>query len=591
MDTLLGSDLQHDVFAPVHVLSEQLPDGSVALKNAITLNIMPVTLPQRVDHWSAHKPDRFFLTERSGLSRRTITYRAFADQTQVLGRHLASFGLTPDRGLMLVAANGIDHALLLMAAMRIGVPTSIVSPTYCATGAAPWGKFIGLVEAVTPGLIVADRPQEVREALNLSKASRTVILPLDDLSWLSVLPATEDEIFKALEGSVNLDTVAKLLFTSGSTGTPKAVINTQRMMVSNMQAMGLLWPVVEKEPPILVDWLPWNHTFGGNCCFNLALYFGGTLHIDDGKPTTQLIGQTVASLKECVPNLYFNVPAGYQALLPFLEEEPDFARAFLGAARFLFNAGAAMPASVLERLLDVMRSHSIETPIIGAWGSTETAPFSTAVYFPSPFAGNLGVPIPGTEIRLVPNDGRTELRVRGPNVTPGYWRAPEATAAAFDDEGFYCIGDAGRLADKDHPELGILFDGRVAENFKLASGTWVNVSELRQGAIAACHGIVSDMVIAGSGRDGIGALLFLNDDACRRLPTGTSIPSCVETFIREYNQNQLGQSTRIERFAIMDEPPNPHHGEITDKGYLNQRAVLLKRSDLVDLLYASESRL
>jgi feruloyl-CoA synthase len=328
------------------------------------------------------------------------------------------------------------------------------------------------------------------------------------------------------------------------------------MMVSNMQALERVWPFLSERPPVLVDWLPWNHTFGGNCCFNIALYFGGTLHVDQGKPVQALIGRTVDALRSVTPTAYFNVPGGYAALLPWLEEDASLAETFFSGLDMLFNAAAALPESTRSRLeAAARRTIGRVPPILGGWGSTETAPFSTVIYFPTSHAANLGVPLPGTEIKMVDSDGRKELRVRGPNVMPGYWRQPDASAAAFDTDGFYRIGDAAVFAENGKPESGFVFDGRIAENFKLSSGTWVNVSALRLAVIAATDPVVADVVVAGEGRPEIGILVFPNLEACRQLaadPAGDvsttlSDPAVQEALyggIARYNASQAACAFR-----------------------------------------------
>ncbi|MDB5698167.1 MAG: Long-chain-fatty-acid--CoA ligase, partial [Alphaproteobacteria bacterium] len=440
------------------------------------------------------------------------------------------------------------------------------------------------------------------EALGAIGSTGVKLMPIRDLGWLMDHAPAPKEAVSAAAARVGPDTVAKLLFTSGSTGAPKAVINTQRMLVSNVQAMARLWSFLNDRPPVIVDWLPWSHTFGGNFCLHICLFLGGTFHIDAGKPAPGLIDLTIAALKRWSPTIYFNVPAGYDALLPALEADGAFARHFFQDLDFLFNAAAPLPDLTRARLEAVARRATGELPaIFGGWGSTETAPGATMLSFPTPHASNLGVPLPGVEIKMVPVDGRHELRVRGPNVTPGYWKQPEATAAAFDDEGFYRIGDAGRMVDPTDPAAGILFDGRIAENFKLASGTWVNVAGVRLAAIAAGEGLIADAVVAGEARDDIGLLIFANDDACRAWLAARGcevdispashprVRDYVASLISGYNATQMGSSTKIARLLILDDPPRPEHDEITDKGYINQRAVLARRASSVDDLYREEN--
>jgi feruloyl-CoA synthase len=586
------------IFPPVRLAIDHRTDGSVVLANQLELPHEFGTIPGKLRYWASAAPDRIYLTEPVGDARRVITYFQAQAIVDRCAARLLALGLGDDRPLMTLAANSIDHALVMLAAMSVGIPVAVVSPIYASTAAAPYAKLSHIVQQITPGLIISDDVTAARAALT-AIGSEIVPLSIDmqwlDMGWIASLPPVRPDAVERARAMLGPDTIAKLLFTSGSTGTPKAVINTQRMMASNMAALSRVWPFLADRPPVLVDWLPWNHTFGGNCCFNIALYFGGTLHIDQGKPVPALIGRTIEALREIGPSLYFNVPAGYEALLPLLEADHDLAARFLGGLDFLFNAAAAMPASIRARIEELAMATLGRVPaIVGGWGSTETAPFATVLYFHSSHATNLGVPLPGTEIKLVPNGGRDELRVRGPNVTPGYWRDPVASAAAFDDEGFYRIGDAGRLIDPMRPEQGILFDGRIAENFKLLSGTWVNVGALRLAIIAATRPLVSDAVVVGEGRDEIGLLLFCNDGECRQL-LGVDAPQEIaanQTLVERiagllagYNANQTGSSMRVSRFLLLSEPPNLQAGEITEKGYLNQRAVLDRRIGDIAALY------
>jgi feruloyl-CoA synthase len=583
------------------VSATRRPDGTILLETALDLPPVSGSLPARLSHWSRFAPAAPYLSEGPAEAERVVTYgEAEAIRRRWSGR-LLSLQLSAARPLLILGENGINHALLMLAASAVGLPVAIVSPAYVAMATTLATKLDRVLEQVDPEYIVADDSSAVAATLTrLGRSAR--VRSLLDMSWLEQQLAAPDSAIDAAEAAVTLDTVAKLLFTSGSTGVPKAVITTQRMMVSNMQALARVWPFLSGRPPVLVDWLPWNHTFGGSCCFNIALWFGGHMHIDRGRPTPALIGRSIEALRRHRPTIYFNVPIGYELLLQHLERDGALAAELLGRLDFIFNAGAALPASLRARLESItLAATGRPANIVGGWGSTETAPFSTVLCFPTRHAANLGVPIPGTTIKMVPRDGRYELRVRGPNVTPGYWRDPETTAAAFDAEGFYCIGDGGRFADPADPAAGIVFDGRMAESFKLGSGTFVNVGALRLAIISSAERLISDVVIAGEGRNELGLMVFANESACRALlgeaacaglnsAPAASHPRVIERLselLRAYNATVTGSSSRIARFVVADEPPSAAHDEITDKGYINQRRVLSRRATLIERLYES----
>jgi len=585
--------IQHGQSPQVEAIARE--DGTILLRSPLALPPVQGSLCERLAQWARLTPDAAFLSDADRL----ITYAEAHTLRRRYSERLLDLGLSVDRPLMIIAENGIEHGLVMLAATAISVPVAIVSTAYCAGTAAPWGKLARVVEQVTPGLIVADDVCVAETAL-AAIGCETAVKSLRDLAWLEQLRPAGTARVDAAEAAVGLDTIAKLLFTSGSTGSPRAVINTQRMLVSNMEAIAMVWPFLAERPPMLVVWLPWNHTFGGNCCFNIALWFGGHLHIDSGRPTPALFGRSVEAIRRYRPTIYFNVPVGYELLLPILERDHALAASFLGGLDFALNAGAALPAALRSRL-EALALAATGRPlnIVGGWGSTETAPFSTVVSFATEHAANLGLPIPGTTIKMVPAGDSYELRVHGPNVTPGYWKDPTATVAMFDEEGFYRIGDLGKFAETDDPSGGIVFDGRVAENFKLASGTFVNVGGVRLAVINAGGKLISDVVVAGEGRSELGVILFPNEAACRdrlgkealegsgeaSLAAHSALLEQMTRVLRAYNAGVTGTSNRIARFVVAGEPPSAAHDEITEKGYLNQRRVLARRAALVERMY------
>jgi len=582
--------------APVAIREDRRQNGTILLDNAVQIPPVEGTMPARLKKWAQEKPDAYFLSQ----GERILTYAEAETRRREIAAHLLAIGANAEHPLMLVAQNGIEHALIVLAATSVGIPVAVVSPSYIAPGARPWNKFHRVLSQISPSLLISDDPEGIADAI-ARYPDAPAIRPLTDLSWLRAYPPANAAAVEAAEASVDLDTVAKLLFTSGSTAYPKAVPNTQRMMVSNMRALEVIWPFLLEEPPVSVDWLPWNHTFGGNCCFHTTLWFGGHSHIDAGRPAPALFGKSVEALKHWQPSLYYNVPAGFELLLSYLEDDAEFARTFFGNVKFVFNAGAALPDAIRARLEEVALATTGSTPnFVGGWGATETAPFSSVLYFDQPHAANLGLPLPGTTLKLVPSEDRYEVRVKGPNVMPGYWRDEQATQDAFDEEGFYCIGDAVKPADPDDLSKGLLFDGRVSENFKLSSGTWVNVGALRLAVISAGEGFISDAVIAGEGRSELGLLVFPGEKACRKLlgeeecgklgnaplASHPAVHRRIGELLAAFNAGEMGSSRRIRRFTVLEEPPSLAESEITDKGYINQRRVLSRRAGIVEDLYA-----
>ena len=544
-------------------------NGNTYLRSPQKLGPRARCVTEWLVHWSDKAPERVFLAERKGDGWRKLTYRETYGAARRIGQALLDRELGPDKPVAILSDNSIDHALLSLGAMHVGVPVAPVSPAYSLMS-KDFGKLKYIFELLQPGLVFAAEPKKFELALAAVGARSTAVEELLETNPGSTL---EREHAKVRPG-----TVAKILFTSGSTGIPKGVINTQAMLCANQQQLAQAWPFVEDRPPVVVDWLPWNHTFGGNHNFNLVLRNGGTLHVDGGKPVPGLVETTVKNLAEVSPTMYFNVPRGYDLLLPYLEKDEKLRANFFRDLDILFYAAAALPQNLWHRL---KKLGGERLTMLSAWGSTETSPLATSVHFAMDRPGVIGLPVAECELKLVPSAGKLEVRVRGPNVMPGYYKREDLTQAAFDDEGFYRIGDAVRFADPDDPAKGIVFDGRVAEDFKLSTGTWVNAGAMRVKLIAAADPLIQDAVITGHDRSEIGALVFLSPAAKDRGDVRERLIDCLNKLATEG-----GSSMCPRRLLVMAEPPSIDANEITDKGYMNQRAVLERRKALVERLYA-----
>ncbi len=618
--------------APAEVDIEPLTGGGMILRSPQPLEPYERHLGEMLRRWAGESPLRTFLAERADGRHpeggqmghwRQVSYAQALATAEAIGQSLVERGLGQDRPLMILSPNSVDQALLTLGAFFAGVPVAPVSPAYSLIS-SDYGKLCHVYKCVRPAMIYAENPGMFLGALHSLEGSGAELVtsgtrlarprgtPLAELQH-----ATPGPELAAAESRVGPDTIAKILFTSGSTGIPKGVINTHRMLCSNQQMLAQCWPFLERRPPVLVDWLPWNHTFGANHNFNLVMRNGGTLYVDGGKPAPGAIEETVRNLREISPTIYFNVPAGFAQLVPYLERDAELCGAFFRRLQLIFYAGAALPQDLWRRL-ETLSEGTLgrKVMMVSAWGSTETAPMATSVHFPIERAGVIGLPAPGVEIKMVPAGSKLELRVKGPNVTPGYYGDEELTHSAFDQDGYYRIGDAGRLADPRDPTRGLVFDGRVAENFKLTSGTWVHAGSLRVEALAAAAPALQDAVVTGHDRHYLGLLAWLNVAGCGALcRTSPRRPACgrteaagvpatmtpadlvrdpgviehVRAAFRRHNAENPGSSRRIERVLLMSEPPSIDHDEITDKGYVNQLATLEHRADLVERLYESQA--
>jgi feruloyl-CoA synthase len=586
-----------DLFAPARVTLERRSDGALLLESTARLGEHDLTMAHTFRAGAARHPERILAAERDGDGWHSITWGQARDGADALAAGLLALGLDAEHPLMVLSGNSVSHLLLALAAHTAGVPIMPVSTAY-SLASSDHERIRAIVTLATPGAVFADDAAIYVAALDAAAAAdagavivgrgeRPGAVTLDEL----MADGASEAVDLAFAG-LGPDTIAKILFTSGSTGLPKGVINTHRMLTSNQRSIGQIWPFMREEPPVLVDWLPWSHTFGGNHNVNQVIAFGGTLYIDDGRPVPGPFERTIAALAEHPPTVYYNVPAGFALLAPRLEQDAELARTFFSRLRFMFYAGAALPDALFDRLRAVAERHADhDVPLTASWGTTETAPAATSAHFSSAPCGCIGVPMPGVTVKLVPDGQKLEIRLRGPNITPGYLRNPEATAAAFDEEGFYRTGDAVRLIDEDDPDQGLMFDGRLAEDFKLLTGTWVHVGKLRTALVSAAS-VLRDAVIAGSGREYVGALAWV-DQAAARLVCGADADLALDDpRLHELLRDRLarlnagaGSALRIERILLLGEPPDIDAGEITDKGYINQRAVLERRGSAVTELY------
>jgi feruloyl-CoA synthase len=580
---------------------EEHADGTIIARSVHALGPYPRRLTERLEHWARVAPDRVYLARRDhGGDWVRVTYAQALQKVRAIGTALLRRDLSPERPVAILSGNSIEHALLALACLHVGVPYTPVSVAYSLVS-TDFGKLRHIIGLTTPGLVFADDGAQYAKAIGAVVPDDVEVVcvqqPSNDraMTLFETLLATEpDAAVDAAAARVGPEHIAKFLFTSGSTGVPKGVINTQQMWCSNQQMILQSFPFLGDEPPVLVDWTPWNHTFGGNHDFGLILYNGGTLWIDDGKPVAGLVEESVRNLREIAPTWYLNVPKGFEEVLPYLKRERQLREKFFSRVKLLFYAGAALA----QHVIDAYDELAIET--IGArvqwmagFGSTETAPFCLVCHADNVKAGAVGLPAAGVELKLAPVSDKLEARVRGPHITPGYWRAPEVTAAAYDEDGWYKFGDAMKWWDPARKDLGFAFDGRITEDFKLATGTWVSVGPLRAKLIANLAPYLKDVVVAGINRDYVSVLIVPDVKACQSLcdfsddPLGD--PATHATFremLEAFAKTSTGSSNRVMRAIVMREPLDIDAGEVTDKGSINQRAVLTKRAALVERLYA-----
>jgi feruloyl-CoA synthase len=599
----MTAPVQLETFATPDIEMERRSDGTIVLRSRHPLGHWDASIPAVLRARAAAHPDRPLAAQRdAGDGWVELSYGAARAKADALGQAFVDLGLGPDRPLMILSGNSIDHLLVTLGAYTAGVPVMPISAAYSLMS-RDRARIREIAELTHPGLVFAEDAQAFGLALDAlgprSRIEHTLIARGERQGALRagelMGTAPGEGLARAFE-SVRPDTVAKVLFTSGSTGAPKGVINTHRMMCSNQASMASVWPFLAGEPPVLVDWLPWSHTFGGNHDVNMVLFGGGTLYIDDGKPAPPLFPRTLAALRDVAPTLYLNVPAGYALLAPALEADRDLARHFFSRVRLMLYAGAALPDALAQRLRKLAQEEADhQIPLTSSWGTTETAPGATSAHFADAVIGCIGVPLPGVTIKLAPAGDKLEGRVSGPNVTPGYLGRPDLTQAAFDEEGFYRSGDALKLVDDQDPNQGLLFDGRIAEDFKLLSGTFVRVGPLRTGLLSAA-GVLSDAVICGHDTERVSALAWVNQVEARKLGGGADRDVALDDpRLRDHLAQALaklnqgaGSAARVERLLLLAEPPSLDDGEITDKGYINQRECLKRRASEIARLNATD---
>lgn len=589
---------------------DRRPDGTMLIRSRFPLDDYPPRITDRLVHWANKTPDRTFMAARDQNGEwRHITYAQALQYAKCIGQALLARNLSADRPVAILSGNDLEHAMLALGCLYVGIPYAPISPAY-ALISSDFGKLRYIIDLLTPGMVFASDGQQYAKAIGaVVPADAELVftrnptpgrksISFDHLAATVPTDAVEDAHEK-----VGPDTIAKFLFTSGSTGMPKGVINTQRMWCSNQIMVRSALQYLQDEPPTILDWAPWHHTAGGNHDVGLVLYNGGTFYIDEGKPLPGAIEHTVRNLKDVACTWYFNVPKGYEALLPFFRADEQLRRNFFSRLKVLWYAGAAIAQHVYDEYQQLAVQTSGERVLfLTGLGSTETAPFAMSRMWESAHGINLGLPARGSTLKLVPVDGKLEARFKGPHITPGYWRQPDLTAKAFDEEGFYKIGDALKFEDESNPIQGLMFDGRIAEDFKLGTGTWVSVGPLRAAFIAHFAPYVRDVVIGGADRDYIAVLVVPDVDSLRDLaadlPKASSAAEVLDhpavkakfkELLTSFAKASTGSSNRVLRAMLLAEPPSLDVGEITDKGSINQRAVLSHRKVMVDEMYSDSS--
>ena len=589
------------------IMWETRPDGAILVWQKDPLPDHALTISHRIHHWAETAPDRIWMAERGDDDAWVeVTFSQMLARIRSIAETLLAMGLDLHRPLVILSGNSVAHGLMALGAQYAGIPSAALAPAYSLASQASFEKLRQIADQITPGAVFADDLEAFAPAIDavFAGAVRLGVTGRDmSIRWEDMLTTRTTAKVDRANAATGPDTIAKFMFTSGTTGSPKAVIQTQRMLCSNMEMVRECYAFMKEDPPVVLDWAPWNHVASGNKVFNMTIYNGGTFYLDAGKPTPQLFGETIRNLREISPNWYFNVPIGYEMLVEAMNDDPELARSFFRNLKMMMYAGAAMADhtwSELDRL--AVKVTGARVFMSTGLGATETAPFALFNTRMSDVPGNVGVPAKGLVLKLVPMGERWEARIKGPSITPGYWNNDALTIEAFDEDGFYRLGDALRFADPGDPAKGFFFDGRTAENFKMATGTWVAVGALRAALIDGLGGLARDVVIAGEGRAELTALVVPFRPALERLvgdnghltdealATSGIVKKTLAERLGAFNATAKGAASRVERLLVLTVPLDLNKGEVTDKGSVNQRAVLRSRADLVAALYDTNPR-
>lgn len=588
-----------ELFLPQRVIVKHRDDGALQLSSPYSLRPYLKRTGDWLDHWATHTPNAVFVAERAGEGWNEVTYAEAREKVRAIASSLLDLGLTEKAPLMLLSGKSVDHALLALAAQYVGIPSVAIAEQYSLVPAAH-NKLRHVVELIEPGAIFVQISKKFEAAIDSGILGALPIISSDGgtkISFSDLLSGGASDV-DAAKANVGADTVAKYLFTSGSTSMPKAVITTHGMLTVNQMQRSMAWPFLADAPPRMVDWLPWNHGAGGSANFNMMLANGGALYLDDGGPSEKGIARSIENITLAGQTICASVPIGLSMMAQAMRTDKDFLKAFFKDLSLVYYAAASIPQAVWDELKEHAMDEIGRVPEMSAgWGLTETAPSAFIVQKKMNLAGMIGVPLPGMDVKLIPTtDGAFEIRVKGPNVTPGYFNAPEKTAEAFDDEGYLITGDAVRFVDEDNPDDGLAFEGRLSEDFKMSTGTFVQATKVRAMAVSAMNNVVADLVICGHGRDELGALAFVKPDFLAQLEDGTrtdgdgvlnhpELLDAMSASMKRLAEGGAGSSMRIMRMLALEEPASLSEGETTDKGNLNQKLLLKTRARWVERLY------